>query len=134
MSDLLFVYGTLRRGGGHELEKMFDDVRFVQEAEFFGEMFLVDYFPGVIDPVSAGTDIAGEIYEFRPDGKSLRKLDEFEDYRPFDPDAGVYVRARRNVRVKSGEIAEVWIYIYNQPVAGFRKIESGDFVRFLKES
>lgn len=134
MKELLFVYGTLRRGGGHDLERMFKDASFVGEGEFCGKMALVDYFPGVIDASEPGARVFGEIYELDGDGRSLAELDEFEDFRPDDPRAGVYRRERRRIRVKPGEWKDAWIYIYNHPIEQLRAIESGDFVRFLRES
>lgn len=134
MKELLFVYGTLRRRGGHDLEKMFPDARFVEEGEFCGRMFLVDYFPGVIDSNEPEAKVFGEIYELDGEGESLGKLDEFEDFRPGDPQAGEYLRKRRGIRVKSGAVRDAWIYLYNHPVEGLRPIEAGDFVRFLSES
>jgi gamma-glutamylcyclotransferase (GGCT)/AIG2-like uncharacterized protein YtfP len=134
MKEVLFVYGTLRRGGGHELEKMFEDARFIEEGEFCGKMVLVDYFPGVIDATEPQAMVSGEIYELDGDGKSLMELDEFEDFRPLDPQGGVYRRERRRIRMKSGGWKDAWIYIYNHPIGQLRAIESGDFVRFLRES
>jgi len=134
MKEHVFVYGTLRREGGHDLEKMFCDVRFVSEGEFSGEMVLVDYYPGVVDSEDPKAKVLGEIYEIEGDKKYFRELDVFEDFRPHEPRAGEYRREKRNIRLSSGVFMEAWIYIYNGPTHKLQKICSGDFLQFLRET
>jgi len=59
-------------------------------------------------------------------------LDEFEGFRPSEPDSSLYVRAETTVTFDDGREAQAWAYFYNAPLGGAQRIESGDYLEHLK--
>ena len=111
---LIFVYGTLRRGGSNH--RFLSRARFVREARSAPEYRMVDLggFPAV---VAGGRDaIVGEVYAV--DAGTLTLLDELEDA----PD---YFR-RSSLRLDDGEEVVVYLLPPGQ-AAGFPHISSGDW-------
>ncbi len=74
---LIFVYGTLKRGGSNQ--GWMKGQRFVAEAATTPDYWLYDLggYPGMVRVASGGQSIQGEIWEVDPEG--LCRLDELED-------------------------------------------------------
>ena len=71
--QLVFVYGTLRRGGSNHFRMA--GAQFVSLGSITGRIYRIDWYPGlVLDP--AGDEIYGEIYALDPE--QLVALDIFE--------------------------------------------------------
>jgi gamma-glutamylcyclotransferase (GGCT)/AIG2-like uncharacterized protein YtfP len=106
--SLLFVYGTLQRGGQYH--------HFLQEckAEFAGEgtlqtrypLILAEY-PCLLDQPGQGFQVEGELY----------RISRSEDWRAIDRlEAHPVEYTRRPESVESGiEIHRAWTYFYNFP-------------------
>jgi gamma-glutamylcyclotransferase (GGCT)/AIG2-like uncharacterized protein YtfP len=62
----------------------------------------------------------------------LAVLDEFEGFRPGEPDSSLYRRAETAVTFDDGSVAQAWVYFYNAPLGGAQRIESGDYLEHLK--
>jgi gamma-glutamylcyclotransferase (GGCT)/AIG2-like uncharacterized protein YtfP len=124
--ELLFVYGTLRRGGAaHALLEGLAD--FVAVGTCEGCLYLVADYPGVVLCNDARDRVSGEIHALREPATALPILDEYEGVRPQSTEPAEYVRRRRNVQLATGEGREAWIYLYNRPTDGLTRIASGDF-------
>lgn len=117
---LLFVYGTLKRGGYNSY--------LLKKAKFLGEGETLDKFamyvngsgsvPFVIKNEKVST-IKGELYEV--DKKTLKEVDSLEGH-PF-----FYKREKVQVRLKdSGEVVEAWMYFWRKAKFGILK-EDGFF-------
>lgn len=112
--DLVFVYGTLRRGqSNHAL---------LARAAFLGEhttepgytMLDLGWYPGV---VQGGADsIRGELY--RVDADTLAALDVLEDY----PD--LYTRKRIQT-----PLGGAWIYLYLHAAPATAIVAGGNWLR-----
>lgn len=122
--DLVFVYGTLRRGMGADLSAKPNNT-FICPDRINGEMYNIGWYPGVVDvtPVElAGFNegqptIAGEV--FRIDAQSLcTLLDNYEGY----PD--LYDR----VQVSTENGLTVWVYTFNYDVSQKEPIPGGDWI------
>jgi gamma-glutamylaminecyclotransferase len=74
---LIFVYGTLKRGGSNH--EWMQGQQFVTEAATTPDFLLYDLggYPGMIRVTSGGLSILGEIWEV--DEPGLSELDELED-------------------------------------------------------
>ena len=98
MTNLVFVYGTLKKGfGNHHV---------LQGAEFVGEATLPDgkmlhlgAFPGLIP---GNTRIFGEVYRTTP--HILQRLDRLEGHPSF------YMRSIQEVFLDSNHVAPAWCY------------------------
>jgi gamma-glutamylcyclotransferase (GGCT)/AIG2-like uncharacterized protein YtfP len=113
MLDRLFIYGTLHpdrapqqisaaarqlipAGRGTIRARIYD----------FGE------YPGVILDDSA-SPIPGEIF-IVPDTRTLALLDGYEDFRPGDPAASLFLRTQAVVTLDEGSQLECWVYVWNE--------------------
>lgn len=72
---LVFVYGTLRRGGAGAMSVRFPGAKFIADAKVSGRLYDLGAHPGVLLDESDST-VMGEVYEV--DDELLNELDEFE--------------------------------------------------------
>jgi gamma-glutamylcyclotransferase (GGCT)/AIG2-like uncharacterized protein YtfP len=106
-NGLIFVYGTLMRGGKHHRELAAHKVRFVGEGKIKGRLFRIkgESYPGAA-PVASRAYIRGEVYELTNPEKTLEKLDRFEG-----TDERLFVRKLVNVWL-GREKFRAWVYFY----------------------
>jgi gamma-glutamylaminecyclotransferase len=109
---VLFVYGTLKRGGRNFFRMAGQE--FVGEATTAPQYRVIDLgaHPGLVRDAVAGLAIRGEL--FAVDATCLAELDAFEEV------PGPFVRERIDVPGHG----EVWAYYMNTPVPAGAK--SGD--------
>ena len=115
------VYGSLRRGHGI-MPRLVPEgrLRFTRCGRIRGVLYDLGSYPGLID---GGGNVVGEIYRIRtPD--VLTVLDDYEDFDPENPEESIFVR-RAVPLIHPGLTA--WVYFYNGPIAGYRKVPSGDW-------
>ncbi|HEV7473812.1 MAG TPA: gamma-glutamylcyclotransferase family protein [Pyrinomonadaceae bacterium] len=72
---LIFIYGSLRRGGVGAMSVRFPGSEFVAEAKVSGSLYDLGAYPGLLLNESNSL-VTGEVYEV--DDELLSKLDEFE--------------------------------------------------------
>jgi gamma-glutamylcyclotransferase (GGCT)/AIG2-like uncharacterized protein YtfP len=120
---LVFVYGTLRRGGVRAMPDIFPGARFVGDAKVSGRLYDLGAYPGlVID--KAGSAVAGEVYEV--DDEILNRLDEIE------ASGSYYVRRRIEVSVGDDKMT-CWVYEPSPELYSLRTlITSGDWIEYAK--
>lgn len=119
---LVFVYGTLRRGGVRSMPELFPGSEFVGRASVRGQLYDFGEYPGLrLD--ESGSAVAGEVYEVSEE--VLRKLDDIE--------APAYY-SRREVEVSlGGEGVACWVYEPDLSLYPSRTpITSGDWIEYAK--
>ena len=119
---LVFVYGTLRRGGGRAMPVRFPDAKFIAEAEVSGSLYDLGAHLGLLLDES-GASVVGEVYEVGDE--TLNELDEFEassNYR------------RRQVETSLGtRRMACWTYVPDPEFHSPRTlITSGDWIEHAK--
>lgn len=125
----IFVYGSLRRELKSSARTVLDDhAEFVGEATFQGKLYMIEWYPGVVESSHPGDIVYGEVYKIKNEAIVLAKLDQYEGCSPNDPKPHEFERKEKNVRLKNGKEIAAWIYIYVFPVSGKEQIHSGDFV------
>ena len=62
----------------------------------------------------------------------LTVLDEFEGYSASDPLTSLYTREETTVTRDGGQVVNAWVYFYNRPLGGAPRIESGDYLEYLR--
>ena len=72
---LVFVYGSLRRGGAGAMSIRFPDAKFIAEAKVSGSLYDLGAYPGLLLNESKSL-VTGEVYEV--DDETLNQLDDFE--------------------------------------------------------
>ena len=129
MSPYLFVYGTLMSGGENHL-LLAGKAELIGPGRMRGRLFLVDYFPGLVDSADPSETVVGEVWRLlAPD--TLRELDAFEGCAEVPP---LFIRASRTVTVDGGGTLSAWVYVYARPTAGLQLIPSGDWRLALRSS
>ena len=121
-SGLVFVYGTLKRGGELHAELKSQKARFVAAGKIKGRLFRIrgESYPGAL-PSASREYIQGEVYELEDPGPALRRLDDVEGC-----DEGLFMRKLVDVWLGSRKV-KAWTYFYAQPKNKASRIPSGSF-------
>jgi gamma-glutamylcyclotransferase (GGCT)/AIG2-like uncharacterized protein YtfP len=128
-SDRLFVYGTLMRGFDHPMAKLLLRASdFVGEARCQGRLYLVKHYPGLVASVDGGDLVFGELYRLHQPEALLGEFDIYEACGEGFAEPTEYVRRMLAVTTDDGVVSEAWSYLYNWPVTGLPRIESGRFM------
>jgi len=119
---LVFVYGTLRRGGARTMSIGFPDSKFIADANVSGSLYDPGAYPGLLLNESNSL-VIGEVYEV--DDEILKELDEFE--------ASSYYW-RKQVEISLGTDRKVcWIYEPDPEFYSLRTlITSGDWIEYAR--
>ena len=127
--DYVFVYGTLRSGcrtGAHQ--QYLSGASFISPAKIRGQLFMVDYYPGLVLSHTDDDWVLGEIYLLQS-AAQLHQLDVYEGCAPKSPQPHEYERKRVDVHLSNNELMQVWTYVYKQSTESFTFIPSGDFLQ-----
>jgi pyruvate carboxylase len=126
-SNYLFVYGTLKRTYKHAMhERMRTFVSYVGEGTCQGELFRIDWYPGMVSSDDEADKVIGEVYEILEEKPLFKLLDKYEGYFANSESSSDYLR--RKVNVKHGsQTVQAWAYLYNLPTNDLEKITSGIF-------
>jgi gamma-glutamylcyclotransferase (GGCT)/AIG2-like uncharacterized protein YtfP len=128
-SPYLFVYGTLRRAGGHPMAHFLTARgRLVGSASVPGRLYDLGTYPGMVEAAGEGECVRGEVYELQDPEATLATLDRYEGCGPEDPPPRLYERALAVVTRDDGEQLSAWLYLYRGPLTGARHIPSGDYL------
>jgi len=118
MHMMVAVYGTLKRGCSN--------YSLLEHAEFIGvdklsaiTLYDLGPYPGAREEPSQGIDV--EVFAVSVD--QLELLDQLEGYFEPAPKTGLY--DRKQLLTHYGL---AWVYLYNPPVDGYRKISSGSWL------
>ena len=131
-ADYIFVYGSLRSEFKSPSRTVLDDhAEFLGEATFQGKLYMIDWYPGVVESNDPDDIVQGEAYKIIDNDPVLSKLDQYEGCSSNDPKPHEFERKEKTVKLKDGKEIAAWIYIYVFPVAGKEQIPSGDFVSYM---
>jgi len=93
-------------------------------------LFDVGLYPAAIPASDAS--VQGELHRMSDAAAVLRELDEIEGFRPEQPDSSLYMRQETPVTLTDGRIESAWTYFYNAPLGNAPRIESGDYLDYLR--
>src|SRR5262249_5253665 len=132
VSPYLFVYGTLRRAGGHPMAHFLTaHARLVGAASAPGRLYDLGAYPGMVDAADESERVRGEVYELHEPEATLTALDRYEGCGPQDPRPWLYERQLTAVTLDGGGRLSAWVYLYRGPLTGARPIPSGDYLPAL---
>jgi len=127
---LLFVYGTLRKGGGNPLQDVLGAyARFAGEATWSGSLYKLGAYPGAVASSDPARRVQGELYELADAARAFELLDAYEECGSAGPQPRLFARKLTQVTTAGGCGVEAWIYLYNRPVDGLPEIELGDWLK-----
>jgi gamma-glutamylcyclotransferase (GGCT)/AIG2-like uncharacterized protein YtfP len=120
-TDLLFVYGALRRGFAlhHHLRRL--GAGFVATGEVQAELYDLGKYPGARKSTKLGKVLAGEVYRLRQAEKALKVLDHVEGFSPQIAEKSLFQRATAEVVLPNGERRVAWIYWLNERASARRR-------------
>lgn len=127
MTNLLFIYGTLRVGHDSPMAKWLRSVaRPCGKAVAQGTLYHVgDNYPGFV--LEAQGQVIGDLFVMADSGAILATLDDYEECAHHFPQPQEYRREKIIVQSDQGAVS-AWTYIYARDVRGLRVIEGGDFL------
>jgi gamma-glutamylcyclotransferase (GGCT)/AIG2-like uncharacterized protein YtfP len=114
MPELLFIYGTLHPDRAPaEIAPIARSLTPVGPATVRGTLLDLGAYPG-IRLSSAGTEVQGHLFALPvPSAATWAALDRYEDFRPHDPAASLFVRRQTTALRPSGQEVVCCIYEYN---------------------
>jgi gamma-glutamylcyclotransferase (GGCT)/AIG2-like uncharacterized protein YtfP len=127
----VFFYGTLMSGFKRPGRERIDSkLAPVGRASIRAALFDVGLYPAAVP--ASDTQVTGELHRMIDADAVLHELDEIEGFRAEEPDTSLYVRAETAVTLEDGRTETAWTYFYNAPLGGAQRIESGDYLDYLK--
>lgn len=123
MSELVFVYGTLRRGASNHWRMA--GAEHVADGAIRARLYRIDWFPGLILD-ETGDPVAGEVFACGPE--LLAALDVFEGVSADESMKSEYRRVKTTVRAADGELA-AWVWEWLGPVDEAKRIRHGDWLK-----
>jgi pyruvate carboxylase len=127
--DLLFVYGSLRRG--FELHGVLAGLgaRHVGKGSVGGRLFDLGHYCGAEPSTAAADRVHGEVYRLANPERALRVLDRAEGLRLDAPAESPYQREAVAVTLQNGTTAQAWVYWLASWPGPKRRVASGDYAK-----
>ena len=128
--DLLFVYGTLRRGcDGAEARILHAQAEWLGKARLLGRLYRVDWYPALVMDAEATSWVIGDLFRMTDPDMTLVWLDRYEECGPSFPEPQEYRRMIMEVEGVDGSGAvRAWVYVYVRDREGLPWIEGGDWL------
>lgn len=124
-TDLLFVYGTLRRGFAPHRFLRSLRAKYLGEGTVQGELFDLGAFPGARKTARVGAVVRGEVYRLVQPTRGFAVLDEYEGLDPSSAQS-LFRRETAQVSLQNGKQAVAWVYWLKCQPKCARRIPSGD--------
>ncbi|MCZ6819839.1 MAG: gamma-glutamylcyclotransferase [Calditrichaeota bacterium] len=127
--DLLFVYGTLRAGGGCTTGRVLEKYGvLLGPGTFNGKLYDLGGFPGAVASIIPRDLVKGELFQLYNPAVLLPFLDKYEGCGGIAP---LFRRDLSEIWLDSGAGAMAWIYLCSRSISGSPIIESGDYLEYL---
>ncbi|MEK7952357.1 gamma-glutamylcyclotransferase family protein [Luteolibacter soli] len=124
VGELVFVYGTLRRGGSNSFRM--NGAEFVAAGQVEGRLYVISWYPGLVLERGLET-VKGDV--FRVGAGQLAALDEFEGISANEIEGAEYRRVKAEVTTGDGEVMLAWAYEWKGPVEEAKRVSSGDWLQ-----
>lgn len=121
---LVFVYGTLRRGGSNHFRLA--GAEFVTAGTIAGRMYRIDWYPGIVLD-AAGDEIQGEVYAVDPE--LLAALDVFEGLSAGEIEGSEYRRVRTTVMRQDSHTLSAWVWEWLGITDETQRLTDGDWLK-----
>ena len=122
--QLVFVYGTLRRGGSNDFRMA--GAEFVAQGTITGRMYRIDWYPGLVLD-DAGDEIHGEVYSVTPD--QLSTLDIFEGLSAGEIEGSEYRRVQTTVVQQDSQTLTAWVWEWLGLTDESQRLADGDWLK-----
>lgn len=122
--ELVFVYGTLRRGGSNHFRMA--GAEFITAGTIAGRMYRINWYPGLVLD-EAGGEIHGEVYAASPE--RLAALDLFEGISADEMDGSEYRRVQTTVVGQDSRLLNAWVWEWLGMVDESQRLTDGDWLK-----
>ena len=122
----VFVYGTLRRGGRLDINRLEPAPRYVGMGEVKGRLYHIDWYPGLTLGGQDAVTVVGEVYEIAPQLEAV--LDEIEQIVPGE--SSEYFKRELAIEVQGIPLQCLVYEINPERVRGKQVIGHGDWILF----
>jgi len=122
----VFVYGTLRRGGRNDINRLEPAPRYLGMGEVQGLLYHFGWYPGLALGGDKAVTVVGEVYEISP--ALEEELDRIEEIVPGEHSE--YFKRELVIDVAGQPIACLVYEINPERVRGKSAMEHGDWVLF----
>lgn len=123
---LVFVYGTLRRGGRNDINRLAPPPEYVGMGEVRGVLYHFDWYPGLTLGGEEAVTVVGEVYRIGPQLEAV--LDEIEQIVPGGDSE--YFKREVDVLVEGKALSCLLYEINPARVVGRQAIGHGDWIVF----
>lgn len=131
--NYLFIYGTLMKELRSNLFFDFENyLSFIGKAYYYGKLFEIRDYPGVIPSSNKKDKVYGEVYEIIDMNFVENHLDEYEGYGLKFAGQEEYIRTMVYVHMKNYSRKRCWIYLYNRPIHHYQRIIDGKYDDFKR--
>lgn len=122
----VFVYGTLRKGGRNDINRLLPAPRYVGMGEVKGSLYHFDWYPGLALGGDEAVTVVGEVYAVTPALEAV--LDRIEGIVPGE--GSEYFKRDLEIEVE-GRAMQCFLYEINPLHArGRQRLAHGDWIRF----
>jgi gamma-glutamylcyclotransferase (GGCT)/AIG2-like uncharacterized protein YtfP len=133
VSKLIFFYGTLMTAFNRPGRTRVDSqLTFRGQGSIAAALFDLGLYPAAVPAAHDTARVRGEVYEMANAAPVLQVLDEIEGYKTTEPDTSLYWRRLTCVTLDDGRTVDAWAYFYNAPLGRAERIDSGDYLEYLK--
>jgi gamma-glutamylcyclotransferase (GGCT)/AIG2-like uncharacterized protein YtfP len=122
----LFVYGTLLNADNEFGAYLKKHSTYVNDGSFNGLLYNLGEYPGALYQPDIDSRVYGSVVLLNDNPTILNTIDVYEGYGENEPQPNLFVRQLIPVKTTQG-IANCWVYLYNQPIDGYRLISSGRY-------
>lgn len=122
--QLVFVYGTLRRGGSNHFRMA--GAEFIAAGTITGRMYRIDWYPGLVLD-DAGDEIHGEVYSVTPE--QLSTLDIFEGLSAGEIEGSEYRRVQTTVVQQDSQTLTAWVWEWLGFTDEGQRLADGDWLK-----
>ncbi|HSI53896.1 MAG TPA: gamma-glutamylcyclotransferase family protein [Ramlibacter sp.] len=122
----VFVYGTLRRGGRNDINRLVPAPTYVGMGEVKGRLYHIDWYPGLTLGGDQAVTVVGEVYRIEPQLEGV--LDEIEEIVPGE--SSEYFKRELAIEVEGRPLRCLVYEINPDRVRGKQEIGHGDWILF----
>ena len=122
----VFVYGTLRRGGRNDINRLEPAPHYLGMGEVKGTLYHIDWYPGLTLGGQEAVTVVGEVYEIAPQLEAL--LDRIEQITP--QETSEYFKRELAVEVQGRQVKCLVYEINPDRVRDKQVIGHGDWILF----
>ena len=128
----LFVYGTLLQSSNPFGSYLQNNSVWLCTGKFRGHLYDIGEYPGAVVNVYAETHVWGNLFTLTNSEHAFKILDEYEGFGSEFPEPNEFIRQVIEVETETDTV-QCWTYLYNLPVTGLRRIESGNYEEYLSK-